>query len=456
MPELSINKKLRIIALYLKGFSYDEISAKTGVSKGTVANVIAALKAGQFPEVSTIPEEIEQLRDLAINIKRNGISPVQASIGLSVLARLVSLGIEPDEIEKCHTLLQALSSPDTDLTVTAKSVLAIEEVKQQTGLTLEELEVKVIALKEEVQKLEPLSAEIEHKENELSELGATQRKLSEVIQELKDRHTSLTNTIHSLELKESQLANRLADLEERAYAADKQLYEARQDLKTLSKIGISKEDLNKFTVKLKEISAHHDIKPEDLCRRLLKELGQLDKGLSLESFAGEKRSQLTKVENEIAKEEAEKEGLVASTNQLKSERLELETQLAQSRKHLAQDISALSDTSKKAVQEIRDGLKSGVENSLSEVHRIKEEALKVGKEVGRLESSIESFSWIKPLLSMIRGENGLDDYQVRVISMTVLRSMSSWLNENHGQDLHSSLLRTCIENTISELDRWKS
>lgn len=35
MQELSINKKLKIIALHLKGFSYNEISAKTGVSKGT-------------------------------------------------------------------------------------------------------------------------------------------------------------------------------------------------------------------------------------------------------------------------------------------------------------------------------------------------------------------------------------------------------------------------------------
>jgi len=76
MQELSMNKKMRIIKLYLDGFSYDEIAKKVGVSKGTVSNVIAALKAGQFPEISTVPEEIEQLRDLATTIRRGGISPI--------------------------------------------------------------------------------------------------------------------------------------------------------------------------------------------------------------------------------------------------------------------------------------------------------------------------------------------------------------------------------------------
>lgn len=42
MQELSMNKKMRIIKLYLDGFSYDELAKKVGVSKGTVANVIAA------------------------------------------------------------------------------------------------------------------------------------------------------------------------------------------------------------------------------------------------------------------------------------------------------------------------------------------------------------------------------------------------------------------------------
>jgi predicted DNA-binding protein YlxM (UPF0122 family) len=125
MQELSTTKKMSIIKTYLKGLSYDENASKNKVSKGTVANVIFDLKEGQFPQVSSIPEELEQLRELAIEIKRSGISSTQATIGLSLLSRLKSVGVEPAAIEKCHTLLQALSSPDNDLKEMAKSVLAV-------------------------------------------------------------------------------------------------------------------------------------------------------------------------------------------------------------------------------------------------------------------------------------------------------------------------------------------
>jgi len=456
MQELSINKKLKVIKLYLNGFPYDEIVDKTGVSKGTVANVIAALKAGQFPEVSTIPEEIEQLRDLATNIKRSGISPVRASIGLSIIERLDSLGIEPAEVEKCQTLLQALSSPDADLAAMARSILAIEEVKRNTGLTLEELEAKVVSLRQESEQLAPISEEVEIRKKELAQIERNRNSLMGKIKELNNREVILSGSVNSLEVKEVKLLSHVAELEERAYTADKQLSEARRDLEALAKIGMSTDSLSKFTVKLKVVSAHHRIKPEELYHRLLKELKQLGKGLAIEYLVKEKEVQLAKLRNEIAKEQAEKEGLNNYLNQLISEKTRLEARLAHYRKQLAQDIATLSSASKKTTQEINNTLKLGVEDSLLEVNKLADEALRVGKEFGRMESNIESFNWIKPLLLMVRGDNGLDDHQVRIISLKVLRGISSWLNDNHGQDMNLYFLKNHTNNAISELEKWKS
>jgi hypothetical protein len=84
---------MKVIMLYLQGYSYDEIAKKTGVSKGSVCNIINDLKEGVFPEVSTIPEEIEQLRELSVTLKRSRISPIQANIGLSVLEKLIVIGM---------------------------------------------------------------------------------------------------------------------------------------------------------------------------------------------------------------------------------------------------------------------------------------------------------------------------------------------------------------------------
>ena len=54
MSELTANKKMKVIMLYLQGYSYDEIVKKTGVSKGSVFSIISDLKEGLLPEISTI------------------------------------------------------------------------------------------------------------------------------------------------------------------------------------------------------------------------------------------------------------------------------------------------------------------------------------------------------------------------------------------------------------------
>ncbi len=455
MSELSINKKLKVIKFFLQGYSYGEIVTKAGVAKGSVYNIISDLKEGLFPEVSTIPEEIERLRDLATDIKRSGISLIKATIGLSVLERLAAIGIEPADIEKCHALLQVLSPSDKDLPAMARSILAIEEVKRDTGLALEELEAKVVSLRQEAEKLVPVCEEIDTRKKELAQLEANRGNLIVKIKELNGQEATLSSSVNSLEVKEVQLLNHVAELEERARAADKQLSEARRDLKTLDIIGMSVQELNRFTVKLKEVSAHHDIKPEDLYRHLLKELNQLDKGLSLECSVKEREAQLARVRNEIAKEQAEKESLHTYLNQLTLEKTRLEARLDQYRRQLAQDINALSSASEKAVREINDSLKSGIEQGLMEVNKLTEEALRVGKEVGKLEADTESLSWVKPLLLLVRGGNELDDHEVKTIGLAVLRSISSWLSDNHGEDWNLNLLRTNIESSILGLEKWK-
>ena len=49
MEKLPTKKKVAIVRQYLSGFSYDEIAAKNGVSKGTVTNVVTELRPENFP-----------------------------------------------------------------------------------------------------------------------------------------------------------------------------------------------------------------------------------------------------------------------------------------------------------------------------------------------------------------------------------------------------------------------
>jgi hypothetical protein len=110
MEKLSIKKEMSIIRLFLSGYPYQDIATKTGVSKGTVANVIAALKAGHFPEVQDSTEQVELLRELACDLHQTKLTPAQAITGLAAMSQLSQLGVEPSDIQEWAAMCKYLAS----------------------------------------------------------------------------------------------------------------------------------------------------------------------------------------------------------------------------------------------------------------------------------------------------------------------------------------------------------
>ena len=203
MEKLLLKKKLLIIRLYLEGFSYGEIAAKAGVSKGTVSNVIAELKAGQFPQYGDLPEQLELLRDLAIDLKRTRLTPVQAAIGISVLTHLQELKVDPCEIEGLAALYRTLNTEDTDIQTFTRIALSLEETRKRTGLSIEELEMNVHRLEESASRLEPLVKEVKQFESALKGLEGKKKSLDEAVAELDTRHLTSTEIVRYNELRET-------------------------------------------------------------------------------------------------------------------------------------------------------------------------------------------------------------------------------------------------------------
>ena len=108
MQKLPLRKVLTIIKLYLNGWSYSEIAARVGVSKSTVGNVIAAFKAGRFPEAGSVPEQVELLHEVAVDLRQKGATPGQAVVGIATLSRFHELGLEPVDLERLADLCRAL------------------------------------------------------------------------------------------------------------------------------------------------------------------------------------------------------------------------------------------------------------------------------------------------------------------------------------------------------------
>ncbi len=166
MEKLSLKKKLLIIRLYTEGLSYTEIAIKAGVGKGTVSNVITELKSGRFPEFGDLTEQLELIRELAIDLRRARLTPIQAAVGVSVLSHLRELDVEPGEIEGLSALYRTLTTEGTDMQSFIRVALSLEEARKRTGLGVDELEMKVKDLEESASQLEPLAKEAAEREEQ--------------------------------------------------------------------------------------------------------------------------------------------------------------------------------------------------------------------------------------------------------------------------------------------------
>jgi len=455
MEKLSLKKRLLVIRLYLEGLSYDEIAAKVGVSKGTVANVIAELKAGRFPEYGDLSEQLDLLRELAVDLRRSRLTSVQAAVGVSVLSRLQELGVEPGEIEGLSALCRTLNADGIDIQSFMRAALAFEEERERTGLSVDELEMKVKGLEESVSRLEPLAKEVADREAQLTELHARSESLVEEVSGLEESHKILEEKVRDKEHRETELSNRVRELEDRAQSADERLTTARKDLKMLSGIGMSLDDLSGFAERLKGIAQRHGIKSEVLCSRLLAELEQLDEGLRLDTIVKAKKEGLRNLEENMLKAK-EKSVEISSTNEkLQQERSSLRAALLEERRHIVKDIKAINTTAISMITKLEQDLGTGVRESIIEVNKLKDQALRLGKELGQFNEMVESNKWLKGLQAMIKGEEEVEPCQVRVIGITVMKAMLTWLDHHYQGSIAPFMLRSSISNLIGELERWK-
>ncbi len=454
MEKLSLRKQLVVMRLYLSGLSYDEIAAKGGVSKGTVANIVSELKAGRFPETGNVSEQLELLRELAVELKQTRLTPGQAAAGIAVLSHLEEFGLVPADMERWATLSHALTS-DTEAQAFAKAALTLEEVKKRTGLSIDALENKALELAHEVERLEPLAQQVREHRGQLEELGEQRQRLSDEVSELERRLSSLHRNVEQKEKREAELSRRVQELEKRAHGADERLSTARKDLQVLSGLGFPLNDLSGFVQRLCGIAQRHSIHPEALRERLLHELEQLEEGLRLETLVEMKRLELAKAKQALAKAQEELVALETAMQQLRQEQATLHALVTEERKHISKDIHAIVLLAKEAVTDLKGNLRKGVDQALVEVQRLSNQALELGKELGHFDSVIQSNRWLQELLALVKGDSQISSGQVRVIGLVVLRGILVWLKSHPNDITLSQLLTSKVSAATEEMERWK-
>jgi len=256
MEKLTAKKKLTVVRQYLSGFCYDEIAARSGVSKGTVANVVTELKAGMIPEAADVGEHIELLRELSLGLKRSKLTLGQCAVGLILLNRISECGLDPADIDRWPMILKSVRNED-DAKEFVHLIYSIQEVQQRSGLSLEALDNKVQELERKAADLEPMSNKLKDCKKQLTELTKQREELASAVAILKQENELLNPRVKDLEKHEQTLSRRISDMEPKAQKAETTLSALKGEMQKLKDIGFSIKGLAEFDEKLQEIAQHH-------------------------------------------------------------------------------------------------------------------------------------------------------------------------------------------------------
>jgi predicted nucleic acid-binding Zn-ribbon protein len=452
MERLTAKKKLAVVRLYLSGLSYDEIAAKTGVSKGTVANVVAELKAGTVPEAADVTEQIELLRELSIDLKQSKLTPGQCAVGLILLSRISECGLDPADIDRWPMILKAVPN-ENDAREFVRLIYGIQEVQERTGLGIEALDKKVHELEKKAADLEPVSDKLKDSKKELGDLTKQRDELANSVAILEQKEEMLTPRVKELEKREQNLSRRIADMEPKAEKAQSTISAMKRETQKLEDLGLSLKELGQFNEKLQQIAEHHTIKPSELRSRLLQELQSLDKGLALETLIRSRQQEMDKIEQAIAQGKKEVGTTRAVIGSLRQEKTNLEESIKEMSEKVMREIAKIVPFAQDALTRFGEDLRHGNDEALAEVQRLRDEAIEVGREIGRYEGILEASEWLNELLALVRGEENIAGKRVKVVSLLVVRALHTWLKRPGS--LSITVLPYTAEALIGELERWK-
>jgi len=298
-----------------------------------------------------------------------------------------------------------------------------------------------------------MSDKLKDCKKQLTELIRQRDELANSVAILEQKNELLTPQVKELERREQNLSRQIADMEPKVQKAETTLSTLKSELQKLKDIGLSFSELAEFHEKLQVIAQRHVIEPSDLRGRLLHELESLDKGLALETLIQGRQQEMDKMEQAIAKGKKEVETTRTVVDSLKQEKTNLEASIKEMREKVSREIAKIIPLAQDTVSKLEGELRRRNDEALAQVRRLRDEAVEVGKDVGRYEGILKSCEWLDELLALVRGEENVEGKRVKVIALSVVRALHIWLKRQDSLSL--TLLPLTIENLISELEQWK-
>ena len=472
MPELIFRKRLRIVELLLGGHSYQTISERVGVSKGTIANVMNELRDGEIPSVQGIEDVADILRELAVEIRRSGLSIPQASLGITAIRSLAAVGVAPQDISRMVALCRSMTPEGRDARQFADAAVALIEAKERTGKGIQELEGWVEDLQEKAdalvtqrQELEPLAKQVEALRNERDSLvrenaelttktAQERRQAEKAIAALEEKQQRLESQVQESQRLIGKLGTRFLDQEEEMRQVEHRLAKANGAIADLKSLGLPMERLPELAARLSQQARQQGVDHGQFLDWFLYCLEGAGSLLGLETQIKATRERLQDAQRELQEAINERDVAAAEFSGLSKQITEAKTGRRATLAVWKNEMSAVAETIRREIAVGGNGLKSLAGSLEQEVRTRLVQLVDISAERGSLQREVESYGMVPPLVSILRGDDGLSLSDARRTATAFCRGFL-WYLEGNGENTGSRSVRSQTKNLLDELAKWR-
>lgn len=422
---LSDRKKVQVVRLWIAGESYEPIAKRAGVAKGSVANVIGEVRAGRFPALTDLRDEVDALRELAVELKRLGLEPVRALAGLTAFERLQELGVEPNQVAEWVHLCRQVVAEDLPIHEVIRYGRRVGDLLERTGLPYEALAGQVaqltsqlseldnelqrgraerVALQSEVQQL---NEEMGSRRRERQRQEAATKQATTTIDGLREEQRRLEAELGDGQKEAQALRAQVADLRKEARRLASAVEERQAALAQLGEVGLGPDHLAALRRSLEATALRHHLAPPALVDRFFAELVSYDTFLGLE----EARDRLSlEMEQRAEGMRALKEAEARVQGEIEGLRVE--------KAALAGELTA----------------------QLQTISALVRRATTAGRSLGVLEARVKANAWLHDLHTFLENPEGLELAQARPMVLILSRVLGRWVTV-HDTGSHYSLGR---------------
>lgn len=272
MKEITRTKRLEVAHYYLFSYTYKEIEEETGISHGSIANIVSELESNDLNIPGTTFDQVNDLRQLSFDLKKSGLKPSQALLGITFLKKLQSLQITPEHLEAWSKLVNRLLPPDFPVNEFFESARRLHELETDQGKSFETITEEY---KSHCQQIEKLKGEVDSLSKAKSQMSNEIKPLSSQLEALKRENERLENDeqiqitriresksrLKEAESEKSTLDKETKDLYGRKVKLSSEVEGKEESLRKLDEMGFSYEDLLRLKTFIERMSKgeHNDV-----------------------------------------------------------------------------------------------------------------------------------------------------------------------------------------------------